>query len=106
MITAQSITKKYGSLEVLKGIDFCANEKEIISIVGASGAGKSTLLQILGSLSKPDSGKVLIDYTDIFSLSADKLSDFRNRHIGFVFQFHHLLPEFRKSCANPGVHTR
>ena len=94
MITAQSITKKYGSLEVLKGIDFCANEKEIISIVGASGAGKSTLLQILGSLSRPDSGKVLIDNTDIFSLSADKLSDFRNRHIGFVFQFHHLLPEF------------
>ncbi|MBQ5882135.1 MAG: ABC transporter ATP-binding protein, partial [Bacteroidales bacterium] len=94
MITAQSITKRYGSLEVLKGIDFCAKEKEIISIVGASGAGKSTLLQILGSLSKPDSGKVLIDNTDIFSLSPDKLSDFRNRHIGFVFQFHHLLPEF------------
>lgn len=94
MITAQSITKRYGSLEVLKGIDFCAKEKEIISIVGASGAGKSTLLQILGSLSTPDSGKVLIDNTDIFSLSADKLSDFRNRHIGFVFQFHHLLPEF------------
>ena len=94
MITAQSITKRYGSLEVLKGIDFCAKEKEIISIVGASGAGKSTLLQILGSLSKPDSGKVLIDNTDIFSLSADRLSDFRNRHIGFVFQFHHLLPEF------------
>lgn len=94
MITTQSITKRYGSLEVLKGIDFCAKEREIISIVGASGAGKSTLLQILGSLSKPDSGKVLIDNTDIFSLSADKLSDFRNRHIGFVFQFHHLLPEF------------
>jgi lipoprotein-releasing system ATP-binding protein len=94
MITAQSITKRYGSLEVLKGIDFCAKEREIISIVGASGAGKSTLLQILGSLSKPDSGKVLIDNTDIFALSADKLSDFRNRHIGFVFQFHHLLPEF------------
>jgi lipoprotein-releasing system ATP-binding protein len=94
MITAQSITKRYGSLEVLKGIDFCAKEREIISIVGASGAGKSTLLQILGSLSKPDSGKVLIDNTDIFSLSADKLSDFRNRHIGFVFKFHHLLPEF------------
>ena len=65
MITAQSITKRYGSLEVLKGIDFCAKEREIISIVGASGAGKSTLLQILGSLSKPDSGKVLIDNTDI-----------------------------------------
>ena len=69
-------------------------KKEVISIVGASGAGKSTLLQILGSLSRPDSGKVYIDNIDIFSLSADKLSDFRNRHIGFVFQFHHLLPEF------------
>lgn len=94
MITASSITKRYGTVEVLKGIDFYAKEKEVISIVGASGAGKSTLLQILGSLSRPDSGKVYIDNIDIFSLSADKLSDFRNRHIGFVFQFHHLLPEF------------
>lgn len=94
MITASSITKRYGTVEVLKGIDFYAKDKEVISIVGASGAGKSTLLQILGSLSRPDSGKVYIDNIDIFSLSADKLSDFRNRHIGFVFQFHHLLPEF------------
>lgn len=94
MISATSITKRYGSLEVLKGIDFAAEEGEVVSIVGASGAGKSTLLQILGSLSRPDSGKVIIDGTDIFSLSSDQLSDFRNRHIGFVFQFHHLLPEF------------
>ena len=69
-------------------------DREVISIVGASGAGKSTLLQILGSLSRPDTGKVLIDGTDIFALSSDALADFRNRKIGFVFQFHHLLPEF------------
>ena len=94
MIEARAITKSFGSLRVLKGIDFSAKEKEIISIVGASGAGKSTLLQILGSLSKPDSGKVIIDGTDIYSLPSDKLADFRNKKIGFVFQFHHLLPEF------------
>lgn len=79
---------------MLRGIDFQADDREVISIVGASGAGKSTLLQILGSLSRPDTGKVLIDGTDIFSLSSDALADFRNRKIGFVFQFHHLLPEF------------
>lgn len=94
MIEAASITKSFGPLKVLKGIDFVAGEKEIIAIVGASGAGKSTLLQILGSLSKPDTGKVFIDGTDVFSLSSNKLADFRNRKIGFVFQFHHLLPEF------------
>lgn len=94
MIEASSITKSFGALKVLKGIDFTAGAKEIIAIVGASGAGKSTLLQILGSLSKPDTGKVFIDGTDVFSLSSDKLADFRNRKIGFVFQFHHLLPEF------------
>ena len=94
MIEAKSITKNFGSLKVLKGIDFSAGEHEVISIVGSSGAGKSTLLQILGSLSKPDSGTVTIDGTDIYSLSADHLADFRNRKIGFVFQFHHLLPEF------------
>jgi lipoprotein-releasing system ATP-binding protein len=75
-------------------VDFSAQEAEVVAIVGASGAGKSTLLQILGSLSEPDSGKVRIDGKDIFSLSSNELSDFRNRHIGFVFQFHHLLPEF------------
>lgn len=94
MITASNIEKSFGTLKVLKGIDFEAKEAEVVSIVGASGAGKSTLLQILGSLSKPDSGKVLIDNTDIFSLSDNDLSDFRNKKIGFVFQFHHLLPEF------------
>ncbi|HJB44713.1 MAG TPA: ABC transporter ATP-binding protein [Candidatus Coprenecus merdipullorum] len=94
MIQATSITKSFGPVQVLKGIDFQAADKEVISIVGASGAGKSTLLQILGSLSRPDTGKVLIDGTDIFSLSSNNLADFRNRKIGFVFQFHHLLPEF------------
>ena len=94
MIEAASITKSFGPVKVLRGIDFRAADREVISIVGASGAGKSTLLQILGSLSRPDSGKVLIDGTDIFSLSSDALADFRNRRIGFVFQFHHLLPEF------------
>lgn len=81
-------------MNVLRGIDFQAADREVVSIVGASGAGKSTLLQILGSLSRPDTGKVIIDGTDIFSLSSDALADFRNRRIGFVFQFHHLLPEF------------
>ncbi|HIZ86614.1 MAG TPA: ABC transporter ATP-binding protein [Candidatus Coprenecus pullistercoris] len=94
MIQATGITKSFGPVKVLRGIDFHAVDHEVISIVGASGAGKSTLLQILGSLSRPDSGKVLIDGTDIFGLSSDALADFRNRHIGFVFQFHHLLPEF------------
>ena len=94
MIEAAGITKSYGSVKVLRGIAFSASDREVISIVGASGAGKSTLLQILGSLSWPDTGKVLIDGTDIFSLSPDALADFRNRRIGFVFQFHHLLPEF------------
>lgn len=94
MIEAAGITKSYGSVKVLRGIDFSASDREVISIVGASGAGKSTLLQILGSLSRPDTGKVLIDGIDIFSLSPDALADFRNRRIGFVFQFHHLLPEF------------
>ncbi len=94
MIKANAITKDFGPVKVLRGIDFHARAGEVVSIVGASGAGKSTLLQIIGSLSRPDSGKVLINGTDIFALSANDLSDFRNRHIGFVFQFHHLLPEF------------
>lgn len=94
MIQASSITKSFGPVQVLRGIDFSASGREVVSIVGASGAGKSTLLQILGSLSRPDSGKVIIDGTDIFSLSSNALADFRNRKIGFVFQFHHLLPEF------------
>lgn len=94
MINATGITKSFGPVKVLKGLDFEAKAGEVVSIVGASGAGKSTLLQILGSLSVPDSGKVMIDGTDIFGLSSNALSDFRNRKIGFVFQFHHLLPEF------------
>ena len=93
MIQATSVTKSFGPVNVLRGIDFQAADREVVSIVGASGAGKSTLLQILGSLSRPDTGKVIIDGTDIFSLSSDALADFRNRRIGFVFQFHHLLPE-------------
>lgn len=94
MIEATGIEKSFGGLKVLKGIDFTARDREVISIVGASGAGKSTLLQILGSLYVPDAGKVYIDGQDIFSLSEKELADFRNRKIGFVFQFHHLLPEF------------
>jgi lipoprotein-releasing system ATP-binding protein len=94
MIQATGIEKSFGDLKVLKGIDFTAEDREVISIVGASGAGKSTLLQILGSLYVPDAGKVLIDGQDIFSLNEKELADFRCRKIGFVFQFHHLLPEF------------
>ena len=94
MIRAENIKKSFGNLLVLKGISLEAKESEILSIVGASGVGKSTLLQILGSLLIPDTGKVYIDDTDIFSLSSNALANFRNKKIGFVFQFHHLLPEF------------
>ena len=94
MISAQHIDKSFGTLRVLKDICFEAADAEVVSIVGASGAGKSTLLQILGSLSVPDSGKVLIDGVDIYSLSDRDLSEFRKKRIGFVFQSHNLLPEF------------
>ncbi len=94
MLEADLLTKSFGNLQVLKGVSLTVKEHEIISIVGASGAGKTTLLQILGSLIKPDSGKVLIQGNDLFSLGEKDLSRFRNRQIGFVFQFHHLLPEF------------
>ncbi len=94
MITAHGITKSFGSLQVLKGIDLHIEKGEIVSIVGASGAGKSTLLQILGTLSKPDSGSLEIDSRDVLGLRSGELSEFRNRRIGFVFQSHHLLPEF------------
>jgi len=94
MIVGENIRKKYGSLEVLKGVGLAIEASEIVSIVGASGAGKSTLLHILGSLDKPDTGKVQINNTDIFELKAKQLAKFRNQHIGFVFQFHNLLPEF------------
>lgn len=94
MILAQSITKSYGDLKVLKGIDFQINKGEIVSIIGASGAGKTTLLQILGTLLKPDSGLIRLNGIDVSLLNEKQLSKFRNQNIGFVFQFHHLLPEF------------
>ncbi len=94
MITGKDIHKSYGQLEVLKGIDLQINQGEIVSVVGASGAGKTTLLQIIGTLDKPTSGSILFDNQDISALSEKKLSMFRNKNIGFVFQFHHLLPEF------------
>ena len=94
IISCQDITKAFGTQRVLKGLSFNAAEGEVLSIVGASGAGKTTLLQILGTILVPDSGKVFIDGEDVFSLSGKALSAFRNRKIGFVFQFHHLLPEF------------
>ena len=94
MLTATGLTKSYGSLQILKGIDFHVNKGEIVSIVGASGAGKTTLLQLLGTLEKPDSGIIEINGINPFSLSSNKLSEFRNTSIGFIFQFHQLLPEF------------
>lgn len=94
MIEALNIEKSFGNLKVLKGIDFRAEKSEVVSIMGASGAGKSTLLQILGTLSSPDNGTLRIDGTDVPSLGRKQISEFRNRRIGFVFQFHHLLPEF------------
>ena len=94
IISGKRIEKSFGALKVLKGIDMQVDPAEVVSIMGASGAGKSTLLQILGTLSTPDAGTLEIDGTDVFSLSGAELSAFRNRKIGFVFQFHHLLPEF------------
>ena len=94
MIEALNIEKSFGSLKVLKGIDFRAERSEVVSIMGASCAGKSTLLQILGTLSSPDNGTLRIDGTDVLTLGRKQISEFRNRRIGFVFQFHHLLPEF------------
>ena len=94
MLIAKGIKKYYGKIPVLKGVDIDVSQGEIITIVGASGAGKSTLLHIIGTLDKPDAGTVLMNNIDVHSLSAKKLSSFRNQHIGFIFQFHHLLPEF------------
>jgi lipoprotein-releasing system ATP-binding protein len=94
MLIAKNIRKKYGELEVLKGIDLQVHEKELISIVGASGAGKTTLLQILGTLEKPDDGTYSLAGEEPFSMSPKELAHFRNTKIGFVFQFHQLLPEF------------
>ena len=94
MINIENIRKSFGSLQVLKGIDLHIDRGEVVSIVGPSGAGKTTLLQIIGTLDRPDSGTVYVDSVDVTTLSQKKLADFRNRHIGFVFQFHQLLPEF------------
>lgn len=94
MIKVQGINKSFGTLQVLKNIDLTISKGEIISIVGPSGAGKTTLLQIMGTLDKPDSGKVIFEGNDVTKYSDRKLSDFRNKNIGFVFQFHQLLPEF------------
>lgn len=94
MIEIKNITKSYGELKVLKGIDLTIKEKEIVTIIGASGAGKSTLLHILGTLDTPDQGELYYDGINVAKLSPNKLSIFRNQNIGFVFQFHHLLPEF------------
>jgi lipoprotein-releasing system ATP-binding protein len=94
MIRTTGITKSYGDLKVLKGIDITIEDKEVVSIVGASGAGKTTLLQIIGTLDKPDNGSIFYNGTDISRLRGKSLSAFRNTNIGFVFQFHQLLPEF------------
>ena len=94
MIQLEGITKSFGSLQVLKGIDLMIEKGEVVSIVGPSGAGKTTLLQIMGTLDKPDAGRIVIEGTEVNRLREKELSAFRNKHIGFVFQFHQLLPEF------------
>ena len=94
MLEALGIEKSYGTLKVLKGVDLMVKQGEVVAIVGASGAGKSTLLHLLGTLDAPDKGSIRIKETDVFSRGQDELATFRNRHIGFVFQFHNLLPEF------------
>ena len=94
MIDIKGVTKSFGKLQVLRGIDLHIDKGEVVSIVGPSGAGKTTLLQIIGTLDKPDSGSITVDGISVNGLSSKKLADFRNQHIGFVFQFHQLLPEF------------
>ena len=94
MIEVKDIHKSFGELEVLKGVNLSVRKGEIVAIVGKSGAGKTTLLQIIGTLDRPTQGKVLIDHTDVFAMKDKELAAFRNRHIGFIFQFHQLLPEF------------
>lgn len=99
MIVAQNISKAFGTLQVLKNVDLHVAPHEIVSIMGPSGAGKTTLLQLLGTLDRPDGGTIEVAGTNVLGLKGDALSDFRNRHIGFVFQFHQLLPEFT-ACEN------
>lgn len=94
MIEVKNIWKSFGSLQVLKGVNLQVKQGEIVCIIGQSGAGKTTLLQIMGTLDKPDKGQVLFDGKDVFSLGETALAEFRNKHIGFIFQFHQLLPEF------------
>lgn len=108
MIKVESITKSFGDLQVLKGIDLAVNQGEIVSVVGASGAGKTTLLQIIGTLMKKDRGKILISGTDIDKMKDKQMARFRNQSIGFVFQFHHLLPEFTafENVCIPGYIAR
>lgn len=105
MIRITDINKSFGTLEVLKGVSLDVARGEVVSIVGASGAGKTTLLQIVGTLSRPDAGRIEIDGTDLFALGDKALSKFRNERIGFVFQFHHLLPEFTafENVCIPGL---
>lgn len=108
MLKAELLVKSFGDLQVLKGISLQVTKGEIVSIVGASGAGKTTLLQILGTLGKPDGGKVWINHKDVFAFGETELSRFRNKEIGFVFQFHHLLPEFTafENVCIPGYIAR
>jgi lipoprotein-releasing system ATP-binding protein len=108
MLVSKGITKSYGSLQVLKGIDMEVNKGEIVSIVGASGAGKSTLLHILGTLDQPDDGQLTLNDKDLLSLSSNQLARFRNRKVGFIFQFHNLLPEFTalENVCLPGFIAR
>jgi lipoprotein-releasing system ATP-binding protein len=105
MIHATAIHKRFGDLDVLKGVDLHVAKGEVVSIVGASGAGKTTLLQILGTLEKPDNGTLMINGEEVTKLGRRALSSFRNAHIGFVFQFHHLLPEFTalENAMMPGL---
>lgn len=102
MIEIKNICKSFGNLQVLKNVSLEIGEHEIVSIVGPSGAGKTTLLQIVGTLDRPDSGSVIYDGTDIFAMKDKKLSEFRNQNIGFIFQFHQLLPEFT-ACENVAI---
>ncbi|HOZ50443.1 MAG TPA: ABC transporter ATP-binding protein [Chitinophagaceae bacterium] len=94
MLSTKNINKSYGNLQILRNVNLSIQQSEIVSIVGSSGAGKTTLLHILGTLERPDSGSLIMNDIDVFNLSSKKIADFRNQSIGFVFQFHHLLPEF------------